>query len=74
MNDKSQHHTVQAHSTERRRFLKKVGMAGSSAAAAAALPGIVAAAPDAGETVSEPARTGYQETAHVRDYYRTASD
>lgn len=74
MSDKSQDHTVQAPSTERRRFLKKVGMAGSSAAAAAALPGLVAAAPHAGEVVSEPARTGYQETAHVRDYYRTASD
>ncbi|MCA1788851.1 MAG: twin-arginine translocation signal domain-containing protein [Thioalkalivibrio sp.] len=74
MNDKSRHHTVQAPSNERRRFLKKVGLAGSSAAAAAALPGIVAAAPDANEVVSEPARTGYQETAHVRDYYRTASD
>jgi len=74
MNDKSQHHTDQAPSNERRRFLKKVGLAGSSAAAAAALPGIVAAAPDAGQVVSEPVKTGYQETAHVRDYYRTASD
>jgi hypothetical protein len=74
MNDKLQHHTVQAPSNERRRFLKKVGLAGSSAAAAAALPGIVAAAPDAGQVVSEPVKTGYQETAHVRDYYRTASD
>ncbi|TVP80679.1 twin-arginine translocation signal domain-containing protein [Thioalkalivibrio sp.] len=74
MNDKSQHHTVQAPSSQRRRFLKKVGLAGTSAAAAAALPGIVAAAPEADEAVSEPGRTGYQETAHVRDYYRTASD
>ncbi len=74
MNDKSQQHTVQVPSTERRRFLKKVGMAGSSAAAAAALPGIVAAGPDADEIVSEPATTGYRETAHIRDYYRTALD
>ncbi len=74
MNDKSQHKTVQAASNERRRFLKKMGLAGSSAAAAAALPGIVAAAPDTDEVVSEPATTGYRETPHVRDYYRTALD
>jgi hypothetical protein len=49
-------------------------MAGSSAAAAAALPGIVAAAPDAGEMISEAVETGYRESPHVRDYYRTASD
>jgi hypothetical protein len=74
MNEKSQHRTVQAHSKERRRFLQKVGVAGSSAAAAAALPGIVAAAPDAGEMISEAVETGYRESPHVRDYYRTASD
>ncbi|MGM0812736.1 twin-arginine translocation signal domain-containing protein [Thioalkalivibrio sp.] len=74
MSEKSQQRTVRAHSEERRRFLKTAGLAGSSAAAAAAMPGIVAAVPEAGETVTEPVDTGYRESAHVRDYYRTASE
>ncbi|AHE97259.1 twin-arginine translocation signal domain-containing protein [Thioalkalivibrio paradoxus] len=74
MSDKSQQRALPAHSDERRRFLKKAGLAGTSAAAAAALPGIVAAAPDTGASGTEPSRTGYRETAHVRDYYRIASE
>lgn len=74
MSEKSQQRTVRTHSEQRRRFLKTAGLAGSSAAAAAAMPGIVAAAPDAGETEAKPGDTGYRETAHVRDYYRSASE
>jgi hypothetical protein len=56
---------------KRRGFLLAVGAggAGAAAAAAATLPGvdIAAAATDA---ATEP--SGYRETEHVRDYYRTA--
>jgi hypothetical protein len=53
----------------RRRFLVSLGAGGAAAAAAtvASLPGIEAdaeAPPDAGGS-------GYSQTKHVRDYYRT---
>jgi hypothetical protein len=57
---------------KRRRFLLTVGAGGASAAAAVAatVPGtaaIIEAAPPVAEDAS-----GYRETTHVRDYYRTA--
>ena len=57
---------------KRRRFLFTLGASGAGAAVAVAstLPGAaaaqIAAAPSTGED------SGYRETAHVRDYYRTA--
>jgi hypothetical protein len=57
--------------SKRRRFLLTLGLGGAGAAAAvvaaapAAVVGAVTVAPDA------PA-DGYRESAHVRDYYRTA--
>ena len=61
------------HSEGRRQFLRKATLAGSSAVAVAALPGIVAAEPEVDPAAAEPkAHDGYQETQHVRDYYRTA--
>ncbi len=56
---------------KRRRFLLALGAGGAGAAAAA-----VAAAPAAIATPDKPApaaadSSGYRETEHVRDYYRT---
>ncbi len=69
----SQSTASQSPSTDlkRRRFLLSLsaGGAGAAAAAVAALPGSVAAGTDA---ATEAVATGYRETEHVRDYYRTA--
>ena len=57
--------------SKRRRFLLTLGLGGVSAAAA-----VVAATPAAAVVgvTAEPAvlSDGYRESAHVRDYYRTA--
>jgi len=55
---------------KRRRFLFALGAgsAGAAAAAAAVLPSAAAAT----EATAGAAETGYRETEHVRDYYRTA--
>jgi hypothetical protein len=57
---------------KRRRFLVTLGAGGATAAAAVAatVPGaaaVIEAAPEAAADAS-----GYRETTHVRDYYRTA--
>jgi hypothetical protein len=56
---------------KRRRFLLTlgVGSAGAVAAAAGAIPIAAAAPPAAPEADTE---SGYRETGHVRDYYRSA--
>jgi hypothetical protein len=56
---------------KRRRFLLTLGAGGVSAAtvAVAALPGSAAAV---GEGAAAASDSGYRETEHVRDYYRTA--
>ncbi|MEO5701216.1 MAG: formate dehydrogenase [Casimicrobiaceae bacterium] len=56
---------------KRRRFIFSLSAGGAGAAAALAVtPAVAAVMP----TIAAPARTdaGYQETEHVRDYYRTA--
>jgi len=57
--------------SKRRRFLLTLGLGGAGAAAA-----VVATAPAAAveAMTAEPAAPdgGYRESAHVRDYYRTA--
>ena len=55
----------------RRRFLLGLGAgaAGAAVATAAAVPAVQAAAVEADTT---PASKGYQETEHVRNYYRSA--
>jgi hypothetical protein len=55
----------------RRRFLLTLGAGGATAATAAvaALPGSAVVATD---VTAETANTGYRETDHVQDYYRTA--
>ena len=57
--------------SKRRRFLLSLGVvgAGAAGAAAAAIPGAAALQPVVTEEVQD---AGYRETAHVRDYYRTA--
>jgi len=55
--------------TKRRRFLMAFGAGAAGAASASALaaaPGVVVEA-----TAAKPASQGYQETAHVRNYYAT---
>ena len=62
--------TPAAANPHRRRFLFTIGTGGVAAAAAAIKP-ISEAAPE--PTTSAPsAGSGYRETEHVRDYYRTA--
>jgi hypothetical protein len=56
---------------KRRRFLLTLGVGGAGAAAAglAALPAVAAGE---GATTESDSDGKYRETAHVRDYYRTA--
>jgi hypothetical protein len=56
---------------KRRRFLLTLGLggAGAAAAAVAAVPAAAAGALTAAPVAPE---GGYRESAHVRDYYRTA--
>ena len=55
---------------KRRRFLLTLGVGGAGAAAiASALPAVAAVEAATNESESD---AGYRETAHVRDYYRTA--
>ena len=63
---------AEAADLKRRRFLFTLGISGAGAAVAAAgtLPGTAAA-----QIESKPSPdgdSGYRETQHVRDYYRTA--
>jgi hypothetical protein len=73
MNENAPTELNPAHSEGRRRFLRKATLAGSGAAAVAVVPGLVAAAPEVEAVAPEATKLGYQETQHVRDYYRSAS-
>ena len=57
---------------KRRRFLLSLGAGGAGAAATAlaAVPAVAAEVPAAAPATE--AGTGYRETKHVRDYYRSA--
>ena len=57
---------------KRRRFLFTLGVSGAGAAVAVAgtLPGTAAAQVEGARSTD--GDSGYRETAHVRDYYRTA--
>ena len=55
----------------RRRFLKEMATAGG-AAALAATAGSAAAAVPSQEVASGAERSGYRESPHVRQYYKTA--
>ena len=56
--------------SKRRRFLFTLGVGSAGVAVSAAAP--VSAVADASATAPAVADDGYRETAHVRDYYRTA--
>ena len=56
---------------KRRRFLLTLGLGGAGAAAAA-VAAAPAAAVEAVTAAPAVANDGYRESAHVRDYYRTA--
>ena len=56
---------------KRRRFLFTLGV-GTAGAAAATVGALPAAAAVEGATAQTDSDAGYRETAHVRDYYRTA--
>jgi hypothetical protein len=59
---------------DRRRFLVGLAAAGGGAAAVAAGQSVAAGSePADGNETDTAERRGYQETQHVRDYYRTAS-
>ena len=57
--------------SKRRRFLLTLGLGGAGAAVAVAAAG-PAAAVGAVTAASDAPVDGYRESAHVRDYYRTA--
>jgi hypothetical protein len=57
--------------SKRRRFLLTLGLGGAGAAAAVAAAG-PAAAVGVVTAASDAPVDGYRESAHVRDYYRTA--
>jgi hypothetical protein len=57
---------------KRRRFLVALGAGGAGAAATVASAVPVAAAAQATAAPAPEAESGYRESAHVRDYYRTA--
>lgn len=57
--------------SKRRRFLLTLGLGGAGAAAAV-VTAAPAAAVNAMTAVPEAPADGYRESAHVRDYYRTA--
>ena len=56
--------------SKRRRFLFTLGIGSAGAAVSAAAS--VSAVVDASATEPVVAEGGYRETAHIRDYYRTA--
>lgn len=56
--------------SKRRRFLLTLGLGSAGAAVSAAAS--VSAVADMSTTEAAPPDGGYRESAHVRDYYRTA--
>jgi hypothetical protein len=56
--------------SKRRRFLLTLGIGSAGVAVSAAAP--VSAVVDVAVAAPAVANDGYRETAHVRDYYRTA--
>jgi hypothetical protein len=55
---------------KRRRFLFSLGAGGAAAVSAAAMP--TASVAQAATAETNDTGSGYRETQHVRDYYRTA--
>lgn len=62
----------ESRATSRRRFLRGVAVTGGAAVFAAGAGGSVAGADDNGEESRSGEKIGYQESEHVREYYRRA--
>ncbi|AVI62283.1 twin-arginine translocation signal domain-containing protein [Halomonas sp. GFAJ-1] len=64
-----------SHNSERRRFIKTVGLGTAAAGAAAAVGHVTLAQADNNKPVeSEKASVNYRETDHVRAYYASLRD
>ncbi|HUT42524.1 MAG TPA: twin-arginine translocation signal domain-containing protein [Gammaproteobacteria bacterium] len=62
------------HAAERRRFLKGIAAAGGAAAVTTVFAsGLIATDPGgtAVRKIQQPESSGYRETDHIREYYRT---
>ena len=62
----------ESRATSRRRFLRGVAVTGGAAVFAAGAGGYVAGADGDGEDNPTGGKIGYQESEHVREYYRRA--
>lgn len=61
----------QSHEVSRRDFLRGTAAAGVGAAIVAGIPGAAMAADEQIEQVAKTSDKGYQETSHVKQYYKT---
>lgn len=66
--------TSAAHNSERRRFMKTVGLGAAAAGAAAAVSHITLAQADTAPVKKEKQTVNYRETDHVRAYYASLRD
>ena len=62
----------QTNTEQRREFLKQLAVAGGATAAVALTAGAAAAEPEPAPGIAKEEPRGYQETPHIRTYYRTA--
>ncbi|RBI67694.1 twin-arginine translocation pathway signal [Vreelandella sulfidaeris] len=66
--------TSAAHNSERRRFMKTVGLGAAAAGAAAAAGHVTLAQADTAPVKKEKQTVNYRETDHVRAYYASLRD
>ncbi|MFB9868973.1 twin-arginine translocation signal domain-containing protein [Vreelandella sulfidaeris] len=64
----------QSHNSERRRFMKTVGLGTAAAGAAAAIGHVTLAQADSTPVENEKQTVNYRETDHVRAYYASLRD
>lgn len=64
----------QPHNSERRRFMKTVGLGTAAAGAAAAVGHVTLAQADTAPVKKEKQTVNYRETDHVRAYYASLRD
>ncbi|WP_235040517.1 twin-arginine translocation signal domain-containing protein [Vreelandella profundi] len=62
------------HNSERRRFMKTVGLGAAAAGAAAAVGHVTLAQADSAPAEKEKQTVNYRETDHVRAYYASLRD
>lgn len=66
--------TSAAHNSERRRFMKTLGLGAAAAGAAAAVDHVTLAQADTAPVKKEKQTVNYRETDHVRAYYASLRD